>query len=159
MAESISLEVEGLIQQKDRFGKMRERAHDLTPVWEQAHDAFMIEMDEQFRTEGAYFLGGGWAPLSPEYAKRKPKPPAPFGILYRSGDLYRSLATEGAGHVKRLTPTDAVMGTVDEKAKWHQVGDARLPQRKILQMRQEFKKFVVRTTMKFLVTGEAAAGA
>ena len=157
--ETISLDVDGIVRQHERFERMRDCARDLTPVWEQVHTAFMLEMDQQFRTQGAYFLGAEWTPLSPAYARRKPKPPSPFGILYRSGDLYRSLTSEQAdGHVKHLTPTDAVMGSSIEYGKYHQSGGGKLPQRKILQMRQEFKRFVFRTTMKYLLTGEAVAG-
>jgi hypothetical protein len=142
-------------------GDMAARAQDLTPVFEMGDQGFRLEMAEQFRTQGAYLQGGTqWEALSPEYARRKPPPPAPFGILYRSGRGYEALTTENGEHVKVIEPQQAWYGAAvlaeDGRTNYmavHDQGRGRMPQRKIIVVRDRFRKLMVNGLLAWIVGG------
>lgn len=154
MTELLHIELDGLTRRMMHIESIRERLKDLRPVFEFAHRAFMLEERAQFATEGMHINGVKWTPLSAAYAKRKPQPPPPYGILYRKGDMFRSLTEEGhPDHVKIITRKHAVFGTRDKKARFHHYGMGRLPQRKIIGMRNTFKKLVMRATLAYALRG------
>lgn len=153
-AELFTLELDGLPKIKELTADMQSRTEDLSPVFEVGDEAFRTEMDEQFKTEGRYLAGGQWAPLSPEYAKRKPAPPAPFGILYRSGDLWRSLTAEGGDHIKIVERDAGTYGSSVKYGKYHQKGGGRLPQRKIIVVRKRLQAFMARATLNYILRGK-----
>lgn len=133
---------------------MLERAQDMTPVWEAGHRAFMLEMREQFTTEGQHLTQAEWTPLSPKYKEWKERhyPGAP--ILQRTGALLASLTEPGnAAHVALITPDRAIFGSDVEYGPHHQKGGAKLPQRKIIQMRDVFKRLVFRASIAWIVGG------
>ena len=135
---------------------MRARIGDLSPVFEAGDGWFRAEMDEQFKTQGAFLQGGKeWAPLSPEYAKRKPQPPSPFGILYRSGDLYRSLANEGGDHIKVIGKQEGVYGSSVAHGRYHQDGTEKMPQRKIIILLNKMRQRFIRGTFTHIMSGKS----
>lgn len=158
MAELLTLSFEGLDKVTDAYRERAERMQDLSPVFEAGDKYFRAEMDEQFRTQGAFLQGGQqWRPLNPDYAKRKHAkygvPPAPFGILWREGRLHRGLTQEGGEHVKQITATSAVYGTTVPYGKYHQKGGPKLPQRKIIIVRDRFRAFMQRTLWAYVLRG------
>jgi len=157
--ELLKLELDGLQKFDTLTSEMVARAQDLSPAFEAGDEAFRAEMNEQFETQGAYLQGGDtWAPLSPEYAKRKPKPPAPFGILYRSGDLWKSLSEEGGDHVKIVQPDSGTYGSSIPYGKYHQTGGDKLPQRKIIIVRTRLKAFMARAALGWILRGKTPGG-
>lgn len=153
--ELISLDLKGLPRWSELTESMHERASDLSAVFEAGDEAFRVEMNQQFRTEGEYFLGKKWAPLSPAYAARKPTPPPPFGILYRSGELWKSLTDEShEDHVKVITPTSGTYGTAIPYAKYHQQGTPKMPQRKVIEIRKRLKAWFMRATIGHILSGK-----
>lgn len=174
----LKLSLDGLGALENRVAAMQERAQDLTPVWGVAHDLFRVEMYGQFESEGKQILGSEWQPLSPKYAATKPETPTPFGILYRTGKLYRSLVEENhPNHVKRISASEAVFGTNvtnDEGAPYpvfHQTGATRdftrkdgttgtavLPARPIIGFRPAFKQMLTRVMLTYVLSGRTPDG-
>ena len=158
-SEVLHLELSGVAEQIARFEAMQARAQNLSPVWDVVHHAFAHEMADQFMSQGAYINGEEWAPLNPDYAKRKLKffnPPAPFGILYRTGRLFESLATESGEHVYEPSAQAVTMGTTVPYGKYHQTGTEHLPKRKIIGLRNRFAQLVFRATVRWIVGGTVA---
>lgn len=86
----------------------------------------------RFRAEGP-----GWAPLAPSTVTERTR--AGYGgahpILRRTDLLANSLNRTGAeGAVVRVEPDELFVGTNDPKARFHQEGSSRLPQRLVVQV-------------------------
>lgn len=156
MAEVLHMDLQGLPFWTTLSHDMLTRSQDLSPVFEAGDSWFRAEMAKQFETQGAYLQGGTeWAPLSVEYAKRKPPPPAPFGILYRSGDLYRSLANEGGKHIKLIAPQEAAYGSSVEYGRYHQSGTEKMPQRKIIIVLNRLRQAFRQASLTYIMTGRS----
>ncbi len=86
---------------------------------------------DQFQTEGSRGPAGKWAPLSPDYARRKP-PGLP--ILVRSGELKNMLTDERAMIAQAFKDTFTLW--VNKYGVFHQAGsrDGTLPQRKVVDL-------------------------
>jgi hypothetical protein len=100
-----------------------DRAQQLRPAFE------AVAVD--FRNLEKRRFGGqaGWAPLSPEYAKRKAaggRPPQPLA----GGALERSLTVQGAKYsVRRINRASMFVGTRNPVANLHREGTKRMPAR------------------------------
>lgn len=116
---------------------LAERAENLTPVFRAwAKDFNRIEM-EQFDTRGG--RGGmPWAPLARGtvmYKLRKGQNPA---ALRATDQLYNSLTKWPAKRaVRRVGKGVFEIGTMDEKAGFHQGGTRRMPARPIVVLTKE----------------------
>lgn len=153
--ELLKLDLEGIDAMIGSQDDMRRRLEDETPVFEWADLPFRLEMAEQFATQGAYLENGQlWTPLSPEYAARKPAPPEPYGILYRSGALFESLSQDGGDHVRTATATQGTYGTTVDYGQYHQTGTEKMPQRRIIRIRDKFRELVMYAVQKWILTGE-----
>lgn len=153
--ELLKIDLRGLPEVMSNYHDRLERLNNMEPVFELAHDVFVAEEAQQFKTEGAYLQGGQeWAPLSPAYAKRKPAPPAPFGILYRTGALYGGVTDESdPAHIKEIGPQRAVMGTSVSYGKYHQTGTPKMPQRKVISVRDRVKRLIFRAGRLHILRG------
>ena len=162
MGELLKLELDGVLDRAEYFDAAANRAQDLSPVFEHAHDRFLHEIAQQFLQEGRFF-GDGWEPLNPEYAAQKLKlfgpAPSTMGILYRTGRLFEALSNEGADeHVKVVTPQSGTFGAVVPYGKYHQRGTSKggkvlMPQRIIIAMRNRFKRDTFRASVAYILRG------
>ncbi len=160
-AVTFTLDLKGLPSRKDFIEAMAARMADLTPVWDWAHILYLGEVAQQFLTEGQYFNGSRWAPLNPQYERYKHRvygiPPSPLGILYRTGRGFESLTNESSqDHVYERSATQAVWGSSVEYLQYHQQPNhawSVLPQRRILRLRNRFKRLIVRGTLAYLLRG------
>jgi phage gpG-like protein len=156
MAEVLHMDLQNITRWTELTQKMQDRMQDLSPIFEAADSWFRGDMKDQFESQGAFLQGGvEWTPLSPEYAKRKPEPPAPFGILYRSGDLYRSLALEGGDHIKQVGTHEGIYGSSVPYGRYHQDGTGKMPQRKIIIVLNKLRQRLARTTLTYLKSGRS----
>lgn len=165
--ELLHLDLQGIENVRARVAGAAERARDLTPVWDLAHSIFVDEMVDQFTTQGQALLGTPWVPLNPKYAEKKHRiwgePPAPLGILYRSGELFQSLTDDGhEAHIKVIEPGGAIFGSTIPYGMYHQTGAVihaqdgsswHLPQRKIVHMRERTKKWILRAAVSYILRG------
>lgn len=162
----LNLEITNLERVRQFTQDMAERAADLTPVWETAHEAFLIEMQHQFATEGAHLTGQEWQPLSEAYAEWKQVHYAGQPILQRTSDLIQSLVNaDDANHIAVMTPERAAFGTKVPYAIHHQNGTpghwseyrkkyvGALPQRRIIVQRDAYKRLVFRAAIAWILRG------
>jgi len=77
---------------------------------------------------------GSWRPLSPKYAARKGSRGA--GVLRSTDKLFRSVTQRGGQNISKLRRQsfgmEYIFGTKDKKAKFHQFGTRKMPQRKVI---------------------------
>lgn len=156
--ELLRIDLSGIANMKVATEAMIARALDLRPVFEVMHQAWTVEMIEQFATEGSYYMGEQWAPLSPEYAKRKMRKYGPMPILIATGALVKSLIGEGGEHVKQIGPDHAVFGTSVPYAQYHQGGTGKMPKRQIIKVTDQLARVGYDSAMKYITTGKAERG-
>jgi len=167
MAEMISITMRGARKVAGHYQKMARRLNDMRPVWETAHKAFKIDMEAQFKSQGAH-LTGGWEPLSENYVPVKramlrklhgrSAPPAPFGTLYLSGRLFISLAHDGRDHISIMKRDTAKFGTSVPYGVEHQIGRGstwKVPKRKIIHIGDDFRQVVIDSAMAWIVAGRS----
>ena len=100
-------------------------------TWDAIATEFYKIEKEQFKGEGG--PSGKWKALSPQYAAIKAKKYGSVPILTASGEMMKSLTSRGAANsVMEQTADSMTIGTSDPKAGYHQRGNRRLPQRKVI---------------------------
>ena len=100
-------------------------------TWDAIATEFYKIEKEQFKDEGG--PSGKWKSLSPKYAAIKARKYGNVPILTASGQMMKSLTSRGAANsVLEQTATEMTIGTSDPKAGYHQRGNRRLPQRKVV---------------------------
>ena len=160
----IKMQLDNLPPVKKYIEGAKERLEDLRPVWEAAHVWFMEQEGRQFTTQGKYLTGQKWEKLSDDYAARKKAAGKPelggVGILYRDGDMFRSLTrSKDPNHIAIMKEDHAIFGTSDPKAEWHHSGretrkrGGRLPERPIVLVGDAMRKFVNRAFVTWFRTG------
>ena len=159
MAELLKLSLEGIDEAIGNYSERAARMQDMSPVFEAGDKYFRAEMNEQFKSQGAFLQAGTkWTPLSPEYAKRKlakyGPPPTPFGILYATGALEQSLSQEGGDHIKEITPQSGTYGSSILYGKYHQKGGPKLPQRRIIIITKRFQAFMMDAMWTWILRGK-----
>lgn len=112
---------------------------DLRMFWPSVVNLWTRWMGKQFKSEGAYWNGYPWAPLSPAYAAWKAEHYPGKGILVAEGDLRRGAVQAKAD----MTPRYLVMTVEWPKAPnrytakfspaWHHYGEGHNPVRPLLQ--------------------------
>jgi len=100
-------------------------------TWDAIATEFYKIEKETFSAEGG--PSGKWKSLSPQYAAIKAKKYGNVPILTATGQMMKSLTSRGAANsVMQQTATEMTIGTSDPKAGYHQRGNRRLPQRKVI---------------------------
>lgn len=162
MAVSISFDFYGDVQLDRTLDRFAENVDDVSPAWEVIADDFARMEREQFATEGRR-ASGGWAPLSPPYARWKAIHYPGAKILHRTGDLERSLTQRPFG-VEVILPTYMAIGSDVDYGAYHQQGSAfgppspgrgRLPRRRPVELRESDRVKWVKILQRFIVTGSA----
>lgn len=105
-------------------------AQDASPALDRMADHQRGVWVKQFNSEGSY-SGDRWQALSPAYAAWKAKRYPGKPILQRTGDMMAGF-TQRPFAVEVIENDFMVIGSADPKAKFHQHGGGRLPQRKIV---------------------------
>lgn len=136
--------------QIDRTLARFEVVEDMRPAWYVLQQRFLAMERRQFDSEGA-FGSGGWAPLSPAYARWKAAHYPGQPILQREGDLVASL-TEGPA-VAVLEPQLLVLGSDVEYGHYHQAGAGHLPRRRPVEFTEAERREWVKVIQRYIVTG------
>lgn len=93
----------------------------------EAADVYMQSMRERFDLYSE--RGGDWPEHAPSTQRRRGRG-AP--ILVENGDLRASLDRDGENHLLEVEHDVIREGSTDPKAKFHQMGTSRMPERAIL---------------------------
>lgn len=95
----------------------------LRPLWERFETEF-------YKEEVVHFAANLFAPLTPEYAKRKQETFGDKPTLRATDALYNSLTEQGApGNINVIEDSFAEFGTSDPKAVFHAEGTPHMPVR------------------------------
>lgn len=116
------------------FSRWADQVDDWTEAFEAIADSFYEGQKQQFASEGATG-SGGWKPLSPAYAERKAREFPGRPILTATGEMRGSLESRGGmlSHF-RLEKRRLELGTLLDRATYHQEGAGNLPQRKVIEL-------------------------
>lgn len=125
---------------------------DARPVWEELADSFVRAERRQFASEGKY-ASGGWAPLSPKYARWKARHYPGKPILELTGDLKKSLTERPLG-IEVILPRRMVIGSTIPYGEHHQHGGGTLPRRRPIELTESVRRGWVKTMQRYLVTGK-----
>lgn len=114
------------------FSGLEGALRDLTPVWPQIRDIYMLFLRKQFETEGSY-ASVDWAPLKASYARWKATQAPGQRILRFRDRLYGSLTEANhADMVFESRPLSMEWGTRVPYAHYHQTGTKTMPMRVVL---------------------------
>jgi phage gpG-like protein len=149
----LRFEVEGREPAIVEMDRLRAAIEDWKPFFrDYVAPKFFRDVERNFETEGGYV--GGWAPLSPIYAKWKATHYPGRPILQRKGRLFRSLqfanGNVGPGGVARITNTGAELGTSVPYGRFHQRGTGRMPPRRIVFLPTDAKQSYGRLLQQFV---------
>lgn len=123
------------------FNRVEEYISDFRSIWPNVTKEFYLIEQEHFNSEGAHGASGGWAPLSPLYAKYKEVQYPNKPILQATGALMESLTGfEAADSIYRPDTTELTLGTQREGAIYHQRGSSRMPARPPISLSEEDKR-------------------
>lgn len=118
-----------------KIQEMRERAENLTPVWNEVLDWWAHQNRIHFGSRGKRWLGSPWAELSPAYLAAKREEGWMGDILVRTSDLLRSLADRPLG-IERVGRLEVTAGTRISYARFHQDGTKYMPARRLVNAAQ-----------------------
>lgn len=131
-----TFEIAGEKQIQRRFSRFSDALEDMTPAFKEITKRFYAGERKQFATQGGWG-SGGWKPLSPEYAKRKPG----RSILVVSGKLESSLTKSGAsGNVEIIQRDMLILGSDLPYGIYHQKGTKNMPIRKPIELPEAERK-------------------
>ena len=109
----ITIEVSGMRDVERRLERLADAAGDLTPAFRDVGEALLNSTRDRFDRQAGPD-GRRWAPLSPEYARRKP----------RNRDRILTLYGELHGTLRYVATADSVaVGTNEVYGPTHQFGD------------------------------------
>jgi phage gpG-like protein len=129
----LQIGLEGDRQANELLFTRKKNVEDFRPVWADIRNFLMQVMREQFDTEGA--RAAKWQPLSKTYAAWKSRNYPGKTILRRTDRLFNSLTTLGApDQVFESDKLSMIFGTRVPYAAKHQLGEGRVPQRRILSL-------------------------
>lgn len=147
-----SIEVDGKAEFSRQFARQDALFKDFTKVWPDVRAEFYQIENEQFDSEGGKGGSGRWKELSARYKVRKI---ARYGagkkIMEATGDLRRSLTSNGEGSVYRTTKDTIEIGSSIDYGRYHQRGSGKLPKRKIIDFSEEQKKRLTKTVQRSLI--------
>lgn len=128
---SPNVEIEGSEAVRVLMSEMKDRTTGVEKAWPKVGQVIADAMTEQFDTEGVRLTGKPWAPLSPPYLRWKIRKGFDPRRLHQTGAMRRSLTSRPMA-IETYGPTSARFGTDDPKARFHQGGTRRMPERTIL---------------------------
>lgn len=155
MPVRILFEVSGEEQFNRVFERVGDNLNDLTPIADDIRDAFWDIEKEQFQSGGAKGASGKWKPLSPAYEIQKINRYGTFaviaGVLRATDAMYESMTGMTPDTVYQKSRDQIVIGTRLARAKYHQDGGGRLPQRKVIDFSDSQRRDLTKQTQRSLV--------
>ena len=147
----IRIELDGDVQLHRSISRFVDNIQDLSPVWGEVRDEFWEIERELFDSEGSSGASGGWAPLSPRYARWKAQHYPGARIMHRHGVLEESLTGPGSGSIVRMRPQELALGSSVRYAGYHQRGTGRMPARKVIDLAGASKTRIMKIIQRWLV--------
>lgn len=141
------------------FNRVEGYISDFRSVWPDVAIEIYTTTAEQFATEGAAGLSGGWVALSPAYARFKETAFPGQPILQAEGHMVNSLIDPDAlDAIFQPEPTMLTIGSKDPKARAHHLGLRGLPARPIFSFTEPQKRRMQKAIQRRLVEFTRSAG-
>lgn len=139
----VDVEVDGVLETVHALEKVERGVVDFRQLgtWDAVQSEFYKIQKEIFDTEGGAGASGKWAALSSPYAEIKQKKYGSQPILQATGRLYREMTTEAG--VAEKKEQEIVLGSQLPYGGIHNRGGGRVPQRRILDLKEEHQKRLV----------------
>lgn len=142
----------------DALDAKRKRLDDLRPIWRALLPYMRRATERTFATRGGR-IGERWAPLSRPYAARKARVFPGQPILRATDAMFRSFTVAGAENaVEEIDAQSLTYGSRDPKARYHQDGTPRMPQRKILDVTPADRREIKRLARAYMTNQGALSG-
>lgn len=147
----LKFEFLGETQIMAKFNRLAEKISDYSDVFEKLGDDFYEIEKRLFGSQGGSGDKGKWKALSPKYAAWKSKNYPGQPILVQTGELRDSLTQKGGQNIRAISRKQAVFGTYDEKAIYHQQGSGKLPKRRPIDLNEQDKSRWMKIVHEFIV--------
>lgn len=158
----ITLEIDGEAQFDRVFKRIDLNLTDMRPIWEVVRDEFWKIEADQFQSSGAAGASGKWKPLSKAYEKQKVNKYGTFallaGVLIASEAMYKSLTRQTGDSVVDIQKDGIAIGTKLARARHHQRGGGRLPQRKVIDLSEKQKTGMMKKIQKEMIAQMRKSG-
>lgn len=153
----VSIEFLGDKQISRRILRVGEHAAEAIPLWNSVwRDLMMIER-VQFLTEGQHG-SGGWEALSESTIREKQRKGFSPWIERASGALFQSLTEPMAsGMIFDRTSSWMRFGTAISYAGFQQSGTSKMPQRKLMDLKESERILIVKQIQLFILKGEVVS--
>jgi hypothetical protein len=151
---TLRYEIYGDKQIERKLVRFRNRGLNLGPVFEPLHTQFLGFEREQFESEGAS-RSGGWAALKPSTIRAKASHGHDPRILRDTEAMFEAFTNPSDGrHIARHDANSFFFGADDPKAKLHQSGTRRMPQRKVVELSETQRRAMTKTVQMWLVSDQ-----
>jgi hypothetical protein len=161
-AVEVTVDVEGLTEVNRILRRMGDRAVNLRPAFERIADNLEGHVGQIFRSRGAH-IRKRWRPLRAStlfmrrqrwgYYKREPGPRP--STLRWTGRLASSFRQGSPDHTRRISRTNLVWGSRDERAPKHHQGGGVLPKRTLIGFVDDQQdRVVVQPMLRWITRGE-----
>lgn len=139
---TLNIGIEGDKQVNATLLSMKRRVEDWSPFWAQVRNLLIDRMKQQFDTEGS--RASAWQPLSARYKSWKDQHYPNKTILRLTDRLYNSLTKiDDPNMVYETNPQQMTFGTKVRYAAKHQLGEGRIPQRRILSLTTQDRRDII----------------
>jgi len=129
-----------------RLENMMKRVSDIRPVFMKVEPQYKKDIQKQFQT-----IRPGLKASTIENRRRKGFAAGP--VLVRTGALINSLTKRTSDTISIMTPKMWMYGTRVKYGIFHQLGTRKLPKRAFLIMTAKFRRYIVKTTKKYILQG------
>jgi len=149
--------VEGEVQLDRAIGRLTAGTRDMRVPFEKVGEDFREVEKLQFDAEGY-----GWEELSPAYEATKQQQYPGKTILRRTDRLYNAMthkqALDNVSTVKPMEAEFGARGVAGQRGSWHQLGAGSLPQRKVIDLREQDKRMFTKTVHTYMIRLGREAG-
>lgn len=134
-----------------RVGDRAAGSAEAVPLWLSVWDDLLLIEQVQFLTQGR----GKWASLADSTTAEKARKNQPSWIERATEALFQSLTSRGdSDQIKELTGSWMRFGTRLPYAVYQQRGTSKMPQRKLIDLKEVERRAIVKSIQLFLLTGE-----
>lgn len=141
---SIDINIGGEAQYARAFTALASEVTNLKTPLGEAAELLKHSTGKNFLSEGVYGTGGRWKPLNPEYEAWKQQHYPGRPIMVRTGELRNALLVRGVRELTGRRLVYGVSGSAEKYAHYHQTGEGKMPQRKIVALTQQDRRGIDR---------------
>lgn len=145
MLPKFTCQISGVKKITLALGATANAAKDMTSVWDSVARYLTGWFEVLFTREGSVAGWPGWSYVNEAYGRRKLAQGYGSRILVRTGRLRDSMTQIGhANYVRRITPSQLVVGTNVRYAAFHEWGTKNMPARSLTRLTKAAGREIMR---------------